>query len=147
MDFVYVVTIYIFEFHWIKFSNFGLRLSKTTHTPAKWLGTPVHCVGFSCRLRLLLSDISMWNMDLSCPELIEVWLKHSAVCPGWPDKLMEAGFSHLNRGSLDHFQVVWAWPVAVTQERCRPPLSPLSYLPAKCRCLRHPGAPDCRRWQ
>lgn len=30
-------------------------------------------------------------------ELIEVWLKHSAVPPGWSDKLMEPGF----RGGLD----------------------------------------------
>lgn len=63
-------------------------------------------------------------------ELIKVWLKHLAVPPGWPDKLMEPGF----RGSLDDTAAV-NLPGAVTQERCQPPLSLLSYLPASVDVL------------
>lgn len=63
-------------------------------------------------------------------ELIKIWLKHSAVPPGWPGKLMEPGF----RSSLDHTAAV-NLPGAITQERCQPPLSLLSYVPASVDAL------------
>lgn len=78
MAFVYVVTIYIFEFHFMKFLNFGPMLSKATHTTAKWLGTPLN------RIQLQIKTFAFTHLrvkygSLLWLDLIEVWLKHSGM--------------------------------------------------------------------